>query len=157
MGRSTVAAIGGSLVGAVLAGTALTALRRPRRTRRGRGVSAFGDALVHLRLGDLRFLRVVPGAERAELSGDVRTGPYVAITRFDPGAEHAPHKHPNELHLFVISGAYLYRKDGQEIRVGPNEYLFIPAGEVHMSAGDPREGAVFLEHSSAPFDLIPVD
>ena len=56
----------------------------------------------------------------------------------------------------MIKGAYLYRADGRETRVGPGGFLFVPGGTKHWSGGDPKEGALFYQEGLGKFDLIPV-
>jgi len=57
----------------------------------------------------------------------------------------------------VLKGAYIYKpENGQERRVGPSQYLFVPGGDRHASSGDSKEGALFYEVSPEKLDLIPV-
>jgi hypothetical protein len=44
-----------------------------------------------------------------------------------------------------------------ERRVGVGSYLSIPGGDVHVSSGDPKEGALFCEESPGKFDSKVVD
>jgi quercetin dioxygenase-like cupin family protein len=53
------------------------------------------------------------------------------------------HTHTNDVSLVVIKGAYLYKDDVGEKRVGPGEFLFVPGGHKHWSGGDKTEGALF--------------
>jgi quercetin dioxygenase-like cupin family protein len=54
----------------------------------------------------------------------------------------------------VLKGAYIYQpQNGNERRVGPGSYISIPGGDVHVSRGDPKEGALFYEESPGKFDL----
>ena len=66
------------------------------------------------------------------------------------------HTHTNDLRIVVIKGAYLYRADGRETRVGPGGFLFVPGGTKHWSGGDPKDGAQFYQEGLGKFDLIPV-
>ena len=54
-------------------------------------------------------------------------------------------------------GSIASPKDGKERRVGPGSYISVPAGDVHVSGGDKKEGALFYEESTGKFDLVPVD
>jgi quercetin dioxygenase-like cupin family protein len=94
------------------------------------------------------FKEVVPG--------EPEKGPHGAFTKFVPGFDAGVHTHTSDLRLVVIKGAYLYRADGRETRVGPGEHLFIPGGTKHWSGGDPKEGALFYQEGLAKFDLNPV-
>ena len=55
----------------------------------------------------------------------------------------------------VIKGAYLYKDDDGEKRVGPGDFLKVPGGHKHSSGGDKTEGACSYEAGTAKFDLIP--
>ena len=104
------------------------------------------------------FKQVVPGVKKAVLWGDPEAGPYGAFTKFDPGLANPPHTHTNEVRIVVLRGAYIYKpKDGKERRVVPGTYISVPAGDVHVSGGDKKEGALFYEESQGKFDLVPVD
>jgi len=65
------------------------------------------------------------------------------------------HTHTNDVSIVVVKGAYLYKDEGGERRVGPGDYLFVPGAHKHWSGGDKTEGAVFYEEGSGKFDLIP--
>jgi len=104
------------------------------------------------------FKQVVPGVKKVILWGDHDAGPYGAFTKFDPGVVNPLHTHTNELRIVVLRGAYIYKpKDGKERRVGPGAYISVPGGDVHVSSGDKKEGALFYEESPGKFDLVPVD
>jgi quercetin dioxygenase-like cupin family protein len=66
------------------------------------------------------------------------------------------HTHTNDISIVVLKGAYLYKDDAGEKRIGPGDFLHIPGGHKHWSGGDAKEGALFYEESSGKFDLIPV-
>jgi quercetin dioxygenase-like cupin family protein len=102
------------------------------------------------------FEQVIPGVSRATIWGDPNTGPHGAFTKFVPGFDAGVHTHTNDLRIVVIKGAYLYRADGRETRVGPGGFLFVPGGTKHWSGGDPKDGAQFYQEGLGKFDLIPV-
>jgi quercetin dioxygenase-like cupin family protein len=66
------------------------------------------------------------------------------------------HYHTNDTRIVVIKGAYLYKDEDGEKRVGPGDYLMVPGGHKHWSGGDKTEGALFYQHSPGKFDFIPV-
>ena len=104
------------------------------------------------------FKQVVPGVKKVILWGDHDAGPYGAFTKFEPGLTNPMHTHTSELRIVVLRGAYIYKpKDGKERRVGAGSYISVPAGDVHVSGGDKKEGALFYEESPGKFDLVPVD
>jgi quercetin dioxygenase-like cupin family protein len=104
------------------------------------------------------FKEVVPGVKKVVLWGDHDAGPYGAFTRFAPGLKNPLHTHSSDVRIVVIRGAYIYKpQNGKERRVGPGAFISVPAGDVHTSAGDAKEGALFYEESPGKFDLKPVD
>ena len=78
------------------------------------------------------------------------------FSRFAPGFDAGVHSHTSDLRIVVIKGAYLYRADGKETRVGPGDFLFIPGGTKHWSGGDAKDGALFYQDGLGKFDIVPV-
>ncbi len=104
------------------------------------------------------FKEIVPGVKKKVLWGNHDSAAYGAFTKFDPGLTNPPHTHTNEVRIVVLRGAYIYKpQNGNERRVGAGSYLSIPAGTVHVSSGDAKEGALFYEESPGKFDLKVVD
>jgi quercetin dioxygenase-like cupin family protein len=102
----------------------------------------------------------MPGAGRADVTtatlwGDPTTGAHATFTKFAPGDDSGMHTHTNDVWIVVIKGAYLYKDDAGEKRVGPGDFLRVPGGHKHWSGGDKKDGALFYEESSGKFDLIP--
>ena len=95
------------------------------------------------------------GVSMHALWGDMEKGPHASFTKFEPGFDAGMHTHTNDISIVVVKGAYLYKDDGGEKRVGPGEYLFVPGGHKHWSGGDKTEGALFYEQGSGKFDTIP--
>ena len=95
------------------------------------------------------------GVSMAALRGDQTKGAYEVLTKFDPGYDAGLHTHTNDVWIVGIKGAYLYKDDDGEKRVGPGDYLRVPGGHKHWSGGDKTEGALFYTAGSAKFDLIP--
>ena len=95
------------------------------------------------------------GASMHVLRGDPEKGAHATFTKFDPGYDAGMHTHTNDVSLVVIKGAYLYKDDAGEKRVGPGEYISIPGGHKHWSGGDKTEGALFYSEGAGKFDLIP--
>jgi quercetin dioxygenase-like cupin family protein len=96
------------------------------------------------------------GVSMATLWGDPDKGAHATFTKFDPGFDAGMHTHTNDVWIVVIKGAYLYKDDAGEKRVGPGEFLRVPGGHKHWSGGDKTEGALFYEEASGKFDTIPV-
>ena len=113
---------------------------------------------VFVESGKAEFKELVPGVKKKILWGNHDVGPYGAFTKFDPGLTNPLHTHTNEVRIVVLRGAYIYKpQNGNERRVGAGSYISIPAGDVHVSRGDPKEGALFYEESPGKFDLKLVD
>jgi quercetin dioxygenase-like cupin family protein len=94
------------------------------------------------------------GVSMATLWGDPDKGPHATFTKFAPGYDAGMHTHTSDLWIVGIKGAYLYKDDAGEKRVGPGDFLRVPGGHPHWSGGDKTEGAVFYEEGSGKFDRI---
>ena len=102
---------------------------------------------------DAKYKEIAPGVSKAVLWGNPEKGPYGAYTKFKPGLDNGMHTHSSDVWLVVIKGAYLYKDDAGEKRVGPGGFIRIPAKHKHWSGGDAKEGALFYEESPGKFDL----
>jgi quercetin dioxygenase-like cupin family protein len=96
-----------------------------------------------------------PGVSMAALWGDANKGAHGTFTKFVPGYDAGMHTHTNDVWIVVVKGAYMYKDDAGEKRVGPGSFLRVPGGKKHWSGGDAKEGALFYEESSGKFDTIP--
>jgi quercetin dioxygenase-like cupin family protein len=92
----------------------------------------------------------------ATIWGDPNAGAHATFTKFAPGEDSGMHIHTNDVWIVGLKGAYLYKDEAGEKRVGPGDFLRVPGGHKHWSGGDKKEGALFYEESSGKFDLIPV-
>lgn len=95
------------------------------------------------------------GVSMAVLWGDPDKGAHGTLTKFEPGYDAGMHTHTSDVWLVVIKGAYLYKDEAGEKRVGPGDFIRIPGGHKHWSGGDKAEGALFYQEGSGKFDLIP--
>jgi quercetin dioxygenase-like cupin family protein len=95
------------------------------------------------------------GPAMAAIWGDANAGAHGTYTKFAPGFDAGMHTHTNDVWIVGIKGAYLYKDDAGEKRVGPGDFLRVPGGHKHWSGGDAKQGALFYEESSGKFDLIP--
>ncbi len=103
-----------------------------------------------------KFKEVTEGASMTSLWGDHETGPFGGLTRFVPGFEAGMHTHTHDVRIVVIKGAYIYKDDTGEKRVGPGDFLFVPGGVKHSTSSDAKEGALFFLEMDGKFDLNPV-
>src|SRR5512141_576667 len=76
------------------------------------------------------------GVSMATVWGDPDKGVHGTFTKFDPGYDAGMHTHTADVWIVVIKGAYLYKDDAGEKRVGPGEFLRVPGGHKHWSGGD---------------------
>jgi quercetin dioxygenase-like cupin family protein len=95
------------------------------------------------------------GVSMATIWGDPDKGVHATFTKFEPGYDAGMHTHTADVWIVVIKGAYLYKDEAGEKRVGPGEFLRVPGGHKHWSGGDKTEGALFYEEASGKFDTIP--
>ena len=95
------------------------------------------------------------GVSSATLWGDPTAGAAGTYTKFVPGWDAGWHTHTADVWIIGIKGAYLYKDEAGEKRVGPGDFLRVPGGHKHWSGGDKKEGALFYTESSGKFDLIP--
>jgi quercetin dioxygenase-like cupin family protein len=112
-------------------------------------------ALIHVPADKATYKQVAPGISKAVLWGDHDKSAYGAYTKFAPGTDAGMHTHSNDVWIVVLKGAYVYKDDAGEKRVGPGDFIRIPAKHKHSSGGDKKEGALFYEESSGKFDLVP--
>jgi quercetin dioxygenase-like cupin family protein len=94
------------------------------------------------------------GVSQQVLMGEPDKGPHATFSKFEPGYDAGMHSHTNDISIVVVKGAYLYKDEDGEKRVGAGEYLFVPGGHKHWSGGDKKDGAVFYEQGSGKFDSI---
>ena len=97
----------------------------------------------------------VGGVSMAAIWGEMDKGPHATFTKFDPGYDAGMHTHTSDVWIVVIKGAYLYKDEAGEKRVGPGDFLRVPGGHKHWSGGDKTEGALFYEEASGKFDSTP--
>jgi mannose-6-phosphate isomerase-like protein (cupin superfamily) len=102
-----------------------------------------------------KFTDMGKGSSMAAIWGDANMGAHATYTKFQPGFDAGMHTHTNDVWIVVIKGAYLYKDEDGEKRVGPGEFIRVPGGHKHWSGGDKKEGALFYEEGSGKFDLIP--
>ena len=95
------------------------------------------------------------GASMAAIWGESDKGPHATFTKFVPGYDAGMHSHSSDISIVVIKGAYLYKDEAGEKRVGPGDFLRVAGGHKHWSGGDKTEGALFYEEGAGKFDSTP--
>ena len=121
----------------------------------GAVVHGQSGAVIFADSRNVSFKAMMPGVSTALIWGDTVKGPDGGFTKFAPGFDAGIHSHTNDVLLVVLSGAYLYKDDAGEKRVGAGDFLRIPGGHKHWSGGDTKEGALFYQETFGKFDLIP--
>jgi mannose-6-phosphate isomerase-like protein (cupin superfamily) len=121
---------------------------------RGQGQAQAGK-VVFASPDQAKFTEMGKGSSMAPIWGDANMAAHATYTKFEPGFNAGMHTHSNDVWIVVIKGAYLYRDEDGEKRVGPGEFIRVPGGHKHWSGGDKSEGALFYEEGSGKFDLVP--
>ena len=117
--------------------------------------AAAGKKVIYVSSSSAAFKRSTSkGVTMEVLWGDPDKGAHATFTKFEPGYDAGMHTHTSDVWISVVKGAYLYKDDDGEKRVGPGDFLRIPGGHKHWSGGDKTEGALFYEEGSGKFDLI---
>jgi quercetin dioxygenase-like cupin family protein len=114
-------------------------------------------SVIYVAADKAKFKESPAGVSMAVLWGNPDKGPHATFTKFTPGYDAGMHTHTSDLWIVVIKGAYLYKDDAGDKRVGPGDFLRVPGGHKHWSGGDKTEGALFYEEGSGKFDNIPAN
>ena len=90
-----------------------------------------GNGNYYFNIDELTGLMAGPGY--AETFGPVIEGDMiqVGVMTLPAGQTSAPHTHPNEQWVYLLSGQLDATIDGQQRRIMPGELAFIPANTVH--------------------------
>ena len=123
---------------------------------RAQGQKGQTEKVIFASADQAKFSARTASVSMAAIWGDADAGAHGTFTKFAPGTDSGLHTHTNDVWIVVLKGAYLYKDDAGEKRVGPGDFLRVPGGHKHWSGGDAKEGALFYEESSGKFDLIPV-
>jgi len=137
------------IVPIVMALTIVAAFVAVARAQKGKQVIYVSSAQATYKVSPMA------GVSMQALWGDMDKGAHATFTKFAAGYDAGMHTHTNDISIVVIKGAYLYKDDAGEKRVGRGDFLFVPGGHKHWSGGDKTEGALFYEESAGKFDTIP--
>lgn len=142
--------LAGVVAGALLA--APTAMRAQTKTQ-----SASKPGVIYASAEKAKYVQGGPdkGVTASLVWGDTTRGPSGNFTKFAAGYDAGMHTHTPDVLIVVIKGAYLYRDEAGDKRVGPGEFLRIPGGHKHWSGGDKKDGALFYAETFGHMDLIP--
>lgn len=121
-------------------------------------VHAQGDKAVYVSSSNTKYGEMPgsrTGVSTAPIWGDQNASAHGTFTKFAAGYDSGWHTHTNDVWIVGVKGAYLYKDEAGEKRVGPGDFLRVPGGHKHWSGGDKKAGALFYEESSGKFDFIP--
>jgi quercetin dioxygenase-like cupin family protein len=110
--------------------------------------------VVYVSSNNATFTEKFPGVSMAVLWGNPDKGAHGTFTKFAPGYDAGTHTHTSDVWLVVLKGAYMYKDEAGDKRVGPGEFIRIPGGHKHWSGGDPTEGALFYQEGAGKFDKL---
>jgi quercetin dioxygenase-like cupin family protein len=110
--------------------------------------------VVYISSDSATFKEKFPGVSMAVLWGDPDKGAHGTFTKFAPGYDAGTHTHTNDVWLVVLKGAYMYKDEAGDKRVGPGEFIRIPGRHKHWSGGDKSDGALFYQEGSGKFDKL---
>ena len=126
-------------------------------------VQAQGSAMLEIKPGDIKWGEnpaLPKGAKAATIRGDPATGAFIARIMLPANYKIAPHSHPNEITLTVLSGTLYYAQgdkfDAKKLKAFPaGSFIVEPAKAPHYQAT--KGGAVtFQANVSGPrgFDYV---
>ena len=121
----------------------------------GQKEQADGKKVIFVSPDQANFTATGSGVSMAAIWGDASAGAHGTFTKFTPGFDAGMHTHTNDVWIVGVKGAYVYKDEAGDKRVGPGDFLRVPGGKKHWSGGDAKEGAVFYEEASGKFDTIP--
>src|SRR5213594_209438 len=81
--------------------------------------------LVYMSSESATYQEKFPGVAMAVVWGDPDKGAHGTFTKFAAGFDAGMHTHTNDIWALVIKGAYLYRDEAGDKRVGPGEFIRI--------------------------------
>jgi mannose-6-phosphate isomerase-like protein (cupin superfamily) len=113
------------------------------------------DKVIYAMADKAGYKSTSPGVSIAPIWGDISKGAHATFSKFAAGQDNGWHTHTNDVSIVVLKGAYLYKDDDGEKRVGPGDFLRVPGGHKHWSGGDKKVGALFYEEGPAKFDFVP--
>ncbi len=136
----------------VLAAVAWTPTRALARSQ---AKPAAKKQVLYFSSSQAKSMENTPGVSEATVWGDPSKGPHAGFTKMKPGYDAGMHTHTSDVTVVVIKGAYLYRDEAGDKRVGPGDLIRIPGGHKHWSGADKTEGALFYQESPGKFDIVP--
>ncbi len=122
--------------------------------QKGKTTKSKTKEVVYVSSNSATFTEKFPGVSMAVLWGNPDKAAHGTFTKFAPGYDAGTHTHTSDVWLVVLKGAYMYKDEAGDKRVGPGEFIRIPGGHKHWSGGDPTEGALFYQEGAGKFDKL---
>ena len=87
-----------------------------------------------------------PNASTAAIFGDANKGAHATFSKFAPGYDAGMHTHTNDVWIVGVKGAYLYKDEDGEKRIGPGVFLRLPAATSTGVAAIPKRERFFTKN-----------
>jgi mannose-6-phosphate isomerase-like protein (cupin superfamily) len=84
----------------------------------------------------------------------------IALNYYKPGMRDEMHCHPGSEHIFLVwQGELTIRgiNDGEEIKLGPGEFVHVNAGHYYQLANETDEPTVLYQVATVPLKKTPVE
>jgi hypothetical protein len=85
--------------------------------------SQWKGKVIYASADDATYQETTKGVSMAPIWGDSQKGAHATYTKFAPGYDAGVHTHTNDIWIVGVKGAYLYKDDTGEKRVGPGVFL----------------------------------
>jgi len=102
----------------------------------------------------------LPGRRSADPFAGLGLGVSARAVRIAPGVERRPHRHPHSAEVVhVVAGRGRVWQDGEQVDVGPGDWVHVPAGTAHatLAVGGWLELACFFPHGDLAANLEELD
>jgi quercetin dioxygenase-like cupin family protein len=144
---------------------ALAAAPAAQTAQKGKSATAAPTKHTVVTAGDLKWgpapPSLPPGAEAAVVDGDpTKPGPFVMRAKFPAGYRVAPHWHPTDENLTIISGSFSVGTgdtfdEASMKTLGPGDFVRMPKQMHHYAMA--KEAAIIQIHGTGPFAITYVN
>ncbi len=100
----------------------------------------------------------IPGAEQAQLVGDVTKEAHRAFFKYPVGLKSPLHTHTHGDRGVIVSGTLSLAVEGAPAKkLGPGSFFSLAAGVRHVTAVEGDQPCVFYMEREGPFDVVVVE
>ena len=142
LGMAAVIVIAGSM-GHNNGCSAISKIEKNPHSEKKSAKSTKNKELIYVSAEQATFNERMPGVSMAVLWGDPDKGAHGTFTKFAPGYDAGTHTHTSDVWLVVLKGAYLYKDDAGEKRVGRESSSGFRAGTSIGAAATRRKARSF--------------